>query len=116
MLVRGTLVGAIAQRCKLLVALRQQLVQRSICGLQLVDAVLQLAHLLPLALTGNRKCWSLSVQRDDVNSIMLCQGAQLLRVKSECGEPASGTLLTGRWPQWHGSWPDDAACGARLGR
>jgi hypothetical protein len=55
-LVRGTVVGAIAQRCKLLVALRQQLVQRSVCGLQLVDAVLQLAHLLPLALAADRKC------------------------------------------------------------
>jgi hypothetical protein len=52
-LVRGTVVRAIAQRCKLLVALRQQLVQRCICRLQLVDAVLQLAHLLPLTLAAN---------------------------------------------------------------
>lgn len=52
-LVWGTVVCDIAQRCKLLIALRQQLVQRSICRLQLVDAVLQLAHLLPLALTVN---------------------------------------------------------------
>jgi hypothetical protein len=51
-LVRGTVVCAMAQRCELVVALRQQLVQRRICGLQLVNAVLQLGQLLPLALAA----------------------------------------------------------------
>jgi hypothetical protein len=45
-------VGTITQHRKLVVTLRQRLVQRRICSLQLVDAVLQLGQLLALALAA----------------------------------------------------------------